>query len=616
MTELQARLISLIGHTCVPAALVDLSTSTFVSSNRQFAQSYDLEVGDRITLEQNNCCISKECFAQICAGTPFSLSRCAENDADFSLLQFSDNDIVIIEMPHRSEARIVHRMAETESIPENDRTQAMFNFSYTYSFSTGVYSCSSLSDMVSMGILDESSNVETFNLRDIICDDDLSSYDEFITSVKNDGGNQQSTYCLKLASGDVVAVSDFASRIAPAGQWPIMVGTVVCSIDSFETIQHAERQVLVGRLVGGMIHDFKNLLTGIQNIIEWCISQSEADNPVTEALNRTICYTEQATNLISGALKVSAGEVEKSCEAIELGEVVKDFEGLIRRIMPASTKVVTNIDVNLPVLYGQRSLVQDLILNLCVNARDAMKAQGDSLTITVSLDKTDECLQVIVLSVSDSGCGMNKQQLDSIFNAFYSTKDTGAGLGLWMVREAVKSFGGAIDVLSTPGEGTTFIISFPVTEAPDEYEPLPEFITDSSNDEKIDPVDALKIMTGRKVLFIEDEPLIRSGVSAWLESWGVDLLTADNGVDGLRLFVENCDELELVIQDYILPGKRGDELLKEFTVLNPDVPVIMSSANPDKGFVESMMDLGAFAFLEKPFRMDMMQSLLLEAFGD
>ena len=614
---LESKLCELVERFAVPAALLSTDDSCIAASNSLIVSSYGqvFLMGQLIT---STFLLSGSGYLRFyLKDSLIILEECASDEADFELLKLNNKFFLLLEAKHKVTTNLKSRAKDfvTSNVPVGKYTP--FSFSYIYSFSSGKWNCSSTEDLIKLNLLGHGRDMADFKWRSLIIEDDLKRYDEAISVARSKAGNYEINYCIKDLTGEIIQVFDHCSQVTPDGQWPVLVGSIVSSRESFEEIQHAERQVLVGRLVGGMIHDFKNLLTGIQNIIEWCITQSTDNNEVIDALHKTVSYTEQATGLISGALKVSSGEAEKRIEKIQVGELVSDFEGLVRRILPASTNLIIEIDDDLPAVYGQRGMLQDLLLNLCVNAKDAMKEQGESLTIQVclndTLDGNDFFQSDIILRIADTGCGMSKEALETIFEAFYSTKETGAGLGLWMVREAVKSFNGKIDVLSTIGQGTTFEITIPVNEGQYDVDDVYEAVVE---EEHILTSKSMTCTEGKKVLFIEDEPLIRSGVSAWLESWGVDLITASDGNIGSDLFVEHHENLDLVIQDYILPGKRGDQLLREFVELNSSIPVIITSANPGPVQDDMVENGGAYAFLEKPFRMDKLQAMLQQIFSE
>jgi len=323
-------------------------------------------------------------------------------------------------------------------------------------------------------------------------------------------------------------------------------------------------------------------------------------------------YTERATVLIAGALKASSRPRETKIQKILIGDIIRDSEDLIRHMLPSSIGIMIKIEDALPAVYGKRSYLSDMLLNLCVNARDAMKENGTFLKIEASLKQKSEdgapFQNFICLKVEDDGCGMSKAEQKEIFNAFYSTKENGAGLGLWMVREAIRAFDGHIELSSIPGKGTSFKIFFPVAERdlPDDVieEPAPSGVV-----EKISH-DTFALTSPKTVLFVEDDPLIRGSVSNWLEAFGFDLIVCSDGSDAWRVFKEEKTRIDVVIQDLILPGRKGDQLLVDFKGLCPDIPVIIASAEPDENQMEQLMRKGAAAILSKPFRMEELVSIL------
>jgi signal transduction histidine kinase/CheY-like chemotaxis protein len=482
------------------------------------------------------------------------------------------------------------------------------NFSYIYNFLQQEYTVANLEDLQKANLLPTKLDDDyKLNFAKFIANTDLERYLKFLHDIKNKTGNYSISYSLKKIDGGLLPVTDYISVVKEEGKWPVLIGSIVVDAPVVTSME-GERQVLLGRLVSGMVHDFKNLLTGIQNILEWAVVKTSDDKEVSQALFKTVKYTEEANNLIIGTLQLSTNEKSSDAgfemETFDIRTLIMDFKDLLRRILPNSAELIIDFKNDIPLLKGRKRLLQDLILNLCMNARDAMQEQGEVLKILVSFESLEN---LIILQIKDSGCGMHSDDIEEVFNAFYSTKEHGAGLGLWMVKEAINSFNGKLKVTSELGEGTTFEIAIPVD--------APEFVNHDYVEECHDEVKQLVKQhdidfNGKKVLLVEDEPLIRSGVSAWLESWGIDVIPAEDGIIGEELFRQHEYELDLVIQDFILPGRRGDELIKVFRNVNPNVPIILTSANPEKEELANLGSIGATAFIEKPFKMDKLQLLL------
>lgn len=616
--QLTEKLRVLIDYLATPAALISPSDKRVISSNSLMVRKFGppLACGGRIEVSSPLDSSSSAPFflTRGKGGEATVLISCPREEAEFESFPFGDSQVLILE-PFQTK-----RISKPRPASENDTNQTLkpettFHFTYMHNVGKGTWTYSDPAPLYAGALIDGGQDVKTLDWRQLILKEDLPLYENTVAAAVRHGGNHEIHYRVKTTNGDAVEVCDYCGSANPDGGWPILIGSVVLSPKERQNIQDAERQALVGRLIGGMVHDFKNLLTGIQNILEWCVARS-VDNPeVNDALKETISYTERAAELINGTLRVSAGKRHNRIEKVHIADIIRDLESLIRRILPASTFLNIAVDNALPPMYGRRDLLQDMLLNLCVNAREAMALKGDRLDIeayeTTTTDQHGHDQQFVSLKVSDNGCGMSKSQLKAIFDAFYSTKDTGAGLGLWMVTEAVKAFDGDVEVRSELNEGSSFTIHFPVVErtlTPIEPAPTQRESTFSET-----PSIASHVFPGeRTVLFIEDEPLIKSGVSSWLESWGFNLLSVEDGAKGLELFNQHHDDIDVVIQDFFLPGIKGDELLKSFQAKRPELPVIVTSANQDEERVNHMKELGAYAFLRKPFRMQDLFKLLYE----
>lgn len=615
----------LIDYFNVPALLISFEDQKILYGNSAAIKNYGIAFAENRPIEIKDQYKYENSYWKLEGRVPNPVFvPSTESDGNFQLINFSPAYSVLLEF-YKGKAliekdrgkKVIKKTTSGSQLPP-------FHFSYIYNFSTGKRSYSHTELLVNLGLL-KSSN-KNLDWRSIILKEDLPLYDNTIESVRQHGGNHEIHYRIVSPEGQIIKVCDYCSLNENGGKWPVLAGSIISSERSSREIQFAERQVLVGRLVGGMIHDFKNLLGGIQNIIEWSItmlmlSSSERKN-VVKALEQTLTYSEQAAKLLTGALKVSSGKRDTKIEEVYLSDIIKDLKSLIRHIIPASITLKINIADNIPAVYGHKSVLQDMILNLCVNARDAMKTKGDLLCIdayTLLLPDehgNDQCF--IKLNVTDNGCGMSKADVKSVFDAFFSTKESGVGLGLWMVREAVHSLDGRIDIKSELGKGTVMELLFPVIERKGEECCVPVVKYQGGAASAVSEKAAKKAfsLTGTKtVLYIEDDPLIRSSISSWLESLGLKILVSGDGNEGYQMFVDNMTEIDLVIQDYVLPGKRGDQLLAEFVALKPDIPVIVASAESDRDDLEELCKKGAFAFISKPFRMEDLLNIIARVFN-
>jgi len=504
-----------------------------------------------------------------------------------------------------------------------------YHVSYIQDLVSGRRHFSDPSVLAQLGLPEVDARHSEQQWRQMILPEDRSLFDNTMAAARRHGGNHALRYRMRGAVGQVVEICDFCGVTKGDGEsWPMLVGSVLSGDDGYRRIKQAERQALVGQLAGGMVHDFKNLLGGMQNMIEWCISQSAAGSEVAEALNRIVSYTDQAAGLVHGVLAVIGGKQEEDkVEEIDLGQLLNSMAVLLRHVVSASINLTIEVDAAAPTMYGTRGLLQNLILNLCINARDAMKGQGDLLQLEVyrleRLDEHGDSQACVGLRIRDNGCGMSEEKLVSVFDAFYSTKAEGAGLGLWMVREATRAFDGRIEVSSSVGVGTCFEIVFPAADgsrpaaaakvkvAPRREMAVAAAITTAARPAVLGSWDG----QNRKLLFVEDDPLLRSGVFNWLKAMNFNVICAEDGSQGLALFNEHASQLDLIIQDMILPGIRGDELLRHFKQNQPELPVIVSSALPDDESLQWMRQERNVHFLPKPFRIETLIDLCREIFA-
>ena len=599
------RLADLIEYLSVPAFVFSLSKLRILASNALMIRNYGPAFSEKFPVSFRGerpysnrpvylKMLLRDAVPEICI--------CKESDADFVLMMFSRSTGIVFEMLH-------FRKGFFPSGKDNSTDTQPFHFSYMYNFVSGKWTYADGGTFEKLGLVKGTS--ASLDWRSVIVEDDIPLYDNTMAAVRQYGGNHEIQYRIKNVSGKIISVQDYCSLTCPDGKWPVLVGSIVSAVPSQIDFSTIERQILTGRLVGGMIHDFKNLLGGIQNYIEWTISLTDNEE-IIKALRKTMSYTERATALISGALKASSRPRETKIQKIFVGDIIRDSEELIRHMLPSSISIMIKLEDELPAIYGKRSFLNDMLLNLCVNCRDAMKDKGTFLKIEASQKQKSEdggtFQNFISLRVEDDGCGMSKADQKEVFNAFYSTKENGAGLGLWMVREAIRAFDGHIELASSPGKGTIFEIFFPVIERdfPDE---MLEEIAPSGTIEKISH-DTFSLTSPKTVLFVEDDPLIRGSVANWLEAFGFNLIVCSDGSDAWRVFREEKEKIDVVIQDLILPGRKGDQLLVDFKALCPSIPVIIASAEPDESQVEQLMKKGASAILSKPFRMEELVSIL------
>ena len=428
------RLADLIEYLSVPAFVFSLTRLRILASNALMIRNYGPAFSEKFPLEFHGMQTysSKPVYLKMSHREPVpEMHVCNEEDASFVLMMFPESTGMVFEMLRFNKSFFPDGKKNSSA-----NTQP-FHFSYMFNFVSGKWTYADGGTLEKLGLVSAETPASGFDWRGVILADDIPLYDNTMAGVRQYGGNHEIQYRIKNSSGKIIPVQDYCSLTCPDGKWPVLVGSIVSTGASMRDVSSMERQILTGRLVGGMIHDFKNLLGGIQNYIEWTISLTDNEE-IIKALRKTMSYTERATALIAGALKASSRPRETKIQKIQLGDIIRDCEELIRHMLPSSISIMIKIEENLPVIYGKRSFLSDMLLNLCVNSRDAMKEKGSSLKIDASLQQKScdggPFQNFISLKVEDDGCGMSKSDHKEVFDAFYSTKENGAGLGLWMVR--------------------------------------------------------------------------------------------------------------------------------------------------------------------------------------
>ena len=350
-----------------------------------------------------------------------------------------------------------------------------------------------------------------------------------------------------------------------------------------EELRHAHKMEAIGRLAGGVAHDFNNLLTVLTGSIHLIRTLPPGSPAVRGHVDDIEDAVERATALTRQLLAFSRKQPMRP-EVLDLNEVVSGLAGLLRRLIGTRIAVRTELAGEPVRVRADRGHLEQVLMNLAINARDAMPA-GGTLTVATGVDPARKQVR---LTGTDSGWGMAVDEKAKIFEPFFTTKEVGkgTGLGLATVHGIVVQAGGGIEVASAPGEGTTFFIRLPRCDAPPAVHATPA------------PVAPFATSAGRAVLLVEDEERIRTQVGAMLEGWGYAVTTADGAESALALLTPDR-ALDLLVTDLVMPGTDGRELAARVQAERPGVGVVFIS-----GFVPDAQRPGPFAdavFLPKPF---------------
>jgi two-component system, cell cycle sensor histidine kinase and response regulator CckA len=362
-----------------------------------------------------------------------------------------------------------------------------------------------------------------------------------------------------------------------------------------EQLHHSLKMEAVGRLAGGVAHDFNNLLMIIEGYSQMLLSGMDSDNPVRSDLEEILKAAERAGDLTKQLLSFSRRQIVQP-KLIDMNSLMHNLERMLKRIIGEDIELVTNFDPKLKSIVADPGQIEQVVLNMTVNARDAMPSGGRLIieTSNVHLDEeyvrshlTPSAGDYVMFSVTDTGVGIDAETRSHLFEPFFTTKERGKGTGLGLSTSygIIKQNGGDVWVYSEPGKGTTFKIYLPVSShqvVP--REPRPENVN---------------LFGYETVLLVEDEAGVRVVLEAMLRRHGYEVLSCGSPHDALEICEQYSDRIHLLITDMIMPKMHGRELAVKVRALRPDIQVLYVSgyadANQDEALDPSMH------YLQKPF---------------
>jgi two-component system, cell cycle sensor histidine kinase and response regulator CckA len=389
----------------------------------------------------------------------------------------------------------------------------------------------------------------------------------------------------------------------------------------------SQKMQAVGQLAGGIAHDFNNVLSAIMMATDFLLNAHKPTDPSFQDIMQIKQNANRAASLVRQLLAFSRRQTLRP-QVLDLGEVLSDLTILLRRLIGEKVTLEVVHGRDLWSIKTDISQFEQVIVNLAVNARDAMPGGGKLVVRTSNVSDRD-CARFVykpmtpgdyvLVEVSDTGSGIPADIIDKIFEPFFSTKEVGkgTGLGLSTVYGIVKQTGGFIFPESEVGGGTTFRIFLP------RYVPTQEDAAEAeaakstavaASGEAAKPVADL---TGHgTILLVEDEEGLRALNARGLASRGYTVLEAGNGVEAIRLLEDRAGEIDLVVSDVVMPEMDGPTLLKEMRQRNPDLKMIFVSGYAEDAFEKHLPDRGQFAFLAKPFTLKQLVAAVKETMAD
>jgi two-component system, cell cycle sensor histidine kinase and response regulator CckA len=352
-----------------------------------------------------------------------------------------------------------------------------------------------------------------------------------------------------------------------------------------EQLCQAQKMAALGRLAGGVSHDFNNVLGVIAGNAELLLRQLDAASPHRRRVEQLLQAAHRGTGLTRQLLTFSR-KTSSGPKALDLAVVVADMQGMLEQMIGEDVRLGVSAEDGLGVVKADPGRIEQILMNLAVNARDAMP-RGGELQIHLANDDRHVCLDV-----SDNGCGMDEETLARAFEPFFTTKDAhqGTGLGLATVHDIVTQSGGEIAVESTRGRGTTFRLRFPRVDEP---APRPEPVASSPS-----PAAA----GGREtILLVEDEEFLRELVAEALTDAGYVVICAASGSDALQKANAHAGPIDMTLTDVVMPGMTGHELTQRLAPLRPAAQVLyMSGYTEDDITRRGLIEPGA-PLMPKPF---------------
>ncbi len=376
-------------------------------------------------------------------------------------------------------------------------------------------------------------------------------------------------------------------------------------------VEQTEKFTSLGLLAGSMAHDFNNLMMGI---LGSALLAKDEIPPGGSAVKQRIADMEmaakKAVDLCSQMLEYS-GRGKLSFEPVDLNELILKMDKLLFASISKNASIEYKLSENTPLIKGDATRIRQIIMNLVINASEAIRGSGVHITISTGVKRFDSIYlsesylvdelpegHYVYLEVVDTGVGMDKERLNRLFDPFFTTKSTGRGLGMSAVLGIVRGHKGTLTVDSKPGSGATFTLLFPVPETPIVMKP--EGRVESLDD---------SFETGL-VLLVDDEEIVLKTARKMLEKMGFSVITAVNGEDAIKKFREHADTIKLVFLDLTMPVMDGEECFGNLQTINNKIPIIVVSGYFEQEVTERFEGVGLAGFLQKPYMISSVKDLI------
>jgi PAS domain S-box-containing protein len=404
------------------------------------------------------------------------------------------------------------------------------------------------------------------------------------------------TWTHQRKDGSPIKVSIVSDNIEFEGRPArVVLATDITEKDQLEKqLRQSQKVEAIGSLAGGIAHDFNNILTGIRGYSAFLLDRLE-DGELRREVSEIIRAAESAAQLTNQLLAFSRQQVLHP-KITKLNEMVRDGMALLERVIGENIELVARLSPDVGTVFVDRGQLTQVVLNLAINARDAMPDGGTLIVNSTNVALDEEYADAhhgvtpgsyVLLQISDTGVGMDETIRNRIFDPFFTTKKQGTGLGLSTVHGIIKQSGGHIWVYSEPGKGTTFKIYLPRSAAPQEPE--------------VERTEPAQTGRGETVLIVEDSSLLRPLVERILGRHGYNIIVTSSAEEAIEAAAAHPDRIDLLLTDVVLPGKNGRELAAELVSTSPDMKVLFTSGYPADVVVRQGIKEGTVSFIEKPY---------------
>lgn len=388
------------------------------------------------------------------------------------------------------------------------------------------------------------------------------------------------------------------TRIMHGGQ-PCLIGIgvdVTERRDLSERLLHHEKLAAIGRLAGGVAHDFNNQLTAIMGCAELLVGGT-VGSPQQKHAQSILASAARAAELTRQLLSFARKREQVSIR-VDINALVREVTSLLKRSLDKRIEIKTDLRASLPMVAGDPALLQNAILNLAVNSRDAMPQGGLLTIITEDVARVpqagENCRQApagfgaLRLTVQDTGHGMSEEVRNRLFEPFFTTKANGTGMGLASVYGTVRSHGGHISVESAVGQGTRTYVCLPVCES------------GATAPARVEAAPGTQVTTAR-LLLVDDEDAVREMAHEALQGHGYAVTSFSSGAEAVEFFRTHGQAFDLVVLDLMMPGMSGIETFNAMRAIKPDVRALLTSGYGPEGAVDEALKAGMQSYLSKPY---------------